>query len=300
MLYSPNIKIHVIRQEFKQNMKEIAPDILIENDFIGVTVGVIRTPEGIFMIDYPLLPKELLAWQTVCTRPGSGSKRLVVLLDDHPDRAGGCKGSRSPIITHTYTAQSLRGRPSTTKMHGMETGNIWELAPEIATIEWPQPEITFSDSVTLGGADNPIIVENHPSSTTGALWVTLPERKVVFIGDAITPGQPPFLFSAQIDPWLENLDQLKSAAYKDFTIISGRGTLVTKDDIRNAQRFLRKAARALERLNAQKADLTKVQKTAISYLDDFKAKNKQEKDMFRNRLSYGFSKYYINNFTKNR
>lgn len=281
-------------------MKEIAPDILIETDYAGVTVGVVRTPEGVCMIDYPLLTKDILAWQTICTRPEVGPKRLIILLDDHPDRAGGCKGTRSPIMTHTHTAKMLRGRPSTTKMQGMETGNMWEIVPDIATIEWPLPEITFSDTITVGWAENPIVIKHRPGPTLGSLWVTLSESKVIFVGDAVLPGRPPFLFNAQIEPWVENLDELKSAAYNDYTIISSRGALVTKDDIRGTQRFLKKAARALERLNNQKADLTKVQKTALSYLDDFNAKSKQESDLFRNRLSFGFSKYYINNFTKNR
>lgn len=281
-------------------MKEIAPDILIETDYVGVTVGVVRTRDGICLIDFPLLPKEILAWQTICTRSGAGSKRLTVLLDDHPDRAGGCKDSKSPIITHTITAQSLHRRPAVTKMQGMETGNMWELIPAIAVLEWPQPEITFSDAISIGWEGNPILIENRPGPTAGALWVDLPESKVLFVGDAIIPDQPPFLFSAQITPWVENLDLLRTARYKDYIIISGRGGLVTPDDIKATSRFLKKADRALERLNNQKADLTKVQKAAIAYLDDFKAKNKAQKDTYRNRLSYGFSKYYINHYSKNR
>lgn len=281
-------------------MKEIAPNILIETDYIGVTVGVIRTPDGICMIDFPLLQKEIFAWQTICTRTGAGLKRLTVLLDDHPDRAGGCKDSKSPVITHAHTARSLNGRPAVTKMQGMETGNMWELIPEITSLEWPQPEITFSDTISIGWSENPIIIENHPGPTPGALWVDLPESKVLFIGDAVTPGEPPFLFSARIDPWIENLDLLRGAHYKDYTIISGRNGLVTSEDIKTAQRFLKKTQRAFERLDGQKADLTKVQKNAITFVDDFKAKNKHVKEIFRNRLSYGFSKYYINHYSKNR
>ena len=281
-------------------MKEITPDILIETDYTGVTVGVVRTPDGICMIDFPLLEKEIIAWHTICTRSGIGPKRLIVLLDDHPDRAGGCKDSKNPIITHAHTANSLYGRPAVTKMQGMETGNLWELEPQIASLEWPQPEITFSDAISIGWSDNPIHVENHPGPTPGALWVDLPESKVLFIGDAVTPGEPPFLFAAQIEPWIENLDVLRSSHFKEYTIISGRNGLVTSDDIKFTQRFLKKAQRALERLDGQKADLTKVQKSAISYVDDFKAKNKHVKEIYRNRLSYGFSKYYINHYSKNR
>ena len=281
-------------------MKEIAPDILIETDYQGVTVGVVRTPDGICLVDFPLLPKEIQTWQTVCTREGSGSKRLTVLLDDHPDRAGGCKDSRSPVITHTHTANVLHGRPGIAKMQGMETGNMWELIPTISMLEWPQPEITFSHSLSIAWAGNPITIENHPGPTIGALWVDLPESRVLFVGDAVMPDQPPFLFAAQITPWIENLDLLRTARYKDYTIISGRGGIVTGEDIKATARFLKKAERSIERLDSQKADLTKVQKAAIAFVDEFQSKTKAEKDMYRNRLSYGFSKYYINHYSKNR
>lgn len=281
-------------------MKEIAPDILIETEYEGVTVGVVRTPDGICMIDFPLLQKEILAWKTICKRSGAGSKRLIVLLDDHPDRAGGCRSSKSPIITHSRSARSLHGRPAVTKMQGMETGNLWELVPEIASLEWPEPEITFSDSISIGWQGNPILIESHPGPTPGALWVDLPESKVLFVGDAVTPDQPPFLFAADITPWVENLDLLRTSRYKGYTIISGRAGLVTSEDIKLMSRFLKKAERALERLNSQKADLTKVQKAAIACIDEFKAKNKTQKDIYRNRLSFGFSKYYINHYSKNR
>jgi len=281
-------------------MKEITPDILIETEYEGVTVGVIRTPEGICMIDFPLLKKDIQAWHTICTRSGVGPKRISVLLDAHPDRAGGFKDNKNPIITHAHTEKTLRGRPSITKMQGMETGNIWELIPEIAALDWPKPEITFSKTLSISWQENPIIIENHPGPTPGALWVDIPDHKVLFVGDAITSRQPPFLFSADISPWIENLESLKKARYKDYTIISGRNGLVSSDDIRFSLRFLKKALRAFERLDDHKADLTKVQKTAISYMKDFKSKNKSEEEIFRNRLSYGFSKYYINHYSKNR
>lgn len=279
-------------------MKEIAPDVIIESAFKGVTVGAVRTPEGVVMIDVPITTKETQSWQTTCVRSGAGLNRLLVLLDDHPDRTAGGKQNRCPIIAQEETAKTLRNRPSATKMQGLETGALWETIPDITTIDWPHPDITFSDSITINWGVHPIIVENHPGPTAGASWVIIPEKKVVFIGDAVTPDHPPFFSFAEIEPWIESLDLLKSPKYKEFLIISGRASLVTKDDIRQELKFLKKALRVFERLNTQQADLAKVQKTAISFLDEFKAKNKMEKEVFRARLSYGFSKYYIKNYSQ--
>jgi len=279
-------------------MKEIAPDVIIESLYKGVTVGAVCTPEGVVMIDTPLSDKEILSWQSTCSRTGSGPDRLLVVLDDHPDRAVGVKTIRCPIITNSKTAEIFTARPSTTKMQGLETGAIWESIPEITTIDWPKPEITFSESATINWGEKPIVLEHHPGPTSGSIWVILPANNVIFIGDAVTPNHPPFLASANIKTWLISLDILKSSKYKDYLIISGRSALVNKDDIRHAQRFLKKALRAFEKLSSQEANLTKVQKTALAYIDEFKFNTKSEKELFRARLSYGFSKYYINHYSK--
>ena len=279
-------------------MKEIAPDVIFESAYKGITVGAIRTPEGVVMIDAPLSEKEILSWQSTCSRADSGPDRLLILLDDNPDWGASDKTIRCPIITHTRTAEIFETRPATTKMQGLETGAVWESIPEITTIEWPKTEITFSESISINWGEKPIILEHHPGPTPGSIWVILPEDKVIFLGDAVTPNQPPFFASANIDTWLASLDVLKSSKYKDYLMISGRSALVNKDDIRRTQRFLRKALRAFEKLGTQQANLAKVQKTAIAYLDDFKFNTKSEKELFRARLSYGFSKYYINHYSK--
>ena len=279
-------------------MKEIAPDVYIETDFEGTTVGAISTPEGVIMIDVPLVNKDIQSWQATCARTSEGSKRLVVLLDEHPDRTSGAKLIRCPIIAHSKTSAVLTSRPSLTKMQGLETGAIWETIPEICSIEWPHPEITFSNSIAINWGELPILIEHHPGPTPGSVWVIVPDKKTIFIGDAITPNQPPFFATAEIEPWIESLDILKSSQYKDFIFVSGRGKLITKEDIRESQKLLKKALRTFEKLNNQQADLTKVQKSSISCIDDFKPKNKTEKELYLTRLSYGFTKYYINNYSK--
>ncbi len=277
-------------------MKEIAPDIFIKTAYKGVTLGAIHTPEGVVMIDAPLIIKDIQSWQTICARSNTGASRLLIQLDDHPDRTAGATNNRYPIITHVNSAKVLISRPSITKMQGMETGAIWETIPEICTIEWPRPEITFTDSITINWGEKPIVIEHHPGPTAGSAWVILPDQKVIFLGDTVTPGQPPFLSSAEIESWILSLDLLKSTKYKDFVMISGRASLVTKDDIRKLQKFLKKALRTFEKLFSQKAETTKIQESGASFVNDFKPSNKSEIDLFRARLSYGFSKFYTNNY----
>ena len=41
-------------------------------------------------------------------------------------------------------------------------------------------------------------------------------KQVAFIGDTVTPGQPPFFSNADIDAWLVSLHELQLARFKDF------------------------------------------------------------------------------------
>jgi hypothetical protein len=91
------------------------------------------------------------------------------------------------------------------------------------------PEITFSQSMQIHSGENEILLESRPASASGALWVTLKNEGVVFIGDAVVVDQPPFLAGAEIPAWIENLQTLLSSSYKNKILISGRGGMINAD-----------------------------------------------------------------------
>ena len=277
-------------------MKEIATDILIETDYEGVTVGAIRTPAGVVMVDSPINPKDASAWRTTCTRSTSGSDRLLVLLDEHFDRAFGAGNIKCPVIVNEKTAQAVTARP--TVKNQPAAGAARESGSETAPTRWIHTEITFTASMAINWDNDPILLEHHPGPSKGATWVIVPHKQVAFIGDTVTPDQPPFLGSADIDAWLESLHELQLARFKDYILISGRGSLVTQEDIRELEHFLKKAARKLEKLVSSKAKTDEVEKLAEDFYSEFKAKNKDDADRFKNRLLNGVAQYYSFHFSK--
>ena len=278
-------------------MKEIAENILIETDYEGVTVGAILTDRGVVMIDTPLSPKDTMSWRATSSRSAGGTDRLLVLLDEHYDRTSGASSIKCPIITHEKTALVLSGRPSS-KASVDITGTIWEENEQLMTTRWMQPEITFTQNLTINWGDTEILLEHHPGPSRGSTWVIVPKRQVAFIGDTVTPGQPPFLANADIDEWLDALHKLILVRFRDYALISGRGELVNKQDIKEQQKFLRKIHRRMDRLASSKAKSSKVEEAGAGYVDDFQAKTKKEAEAFRNRLSYGFVQYFSNHYPK--
>jgi glyoxylase-like metal-dependent hydrolase (beta-lactamase superfamily II) len=272
-------------------MKEIAKDVLIETGYEGVTVGAIRTERGVIMIDTPISAKDTNTWRTTTARGTDGHERLLILLDEHFDRTTGAGAIKCPIITHELTAQALGARPSAPKSGGDGSGTIWESSSEVVHSSWLKPEITFTDSMSIRWSGEEILLEHHPGPSKGSIWVLLPERKAAFIGDTVTPGKPPFIANANLDAWLEALHDLSLVRFREYALISGRGEIVTKTDIRDQQKFLRKIKRRLEKLSTSKISIDKVEEIGASYADDFKAKSQSEARAFRKRLSYGFVQY---------
>ena len=279
-------------------MKEIATDILIETDYEGVTVGAIRTPAGVVMVDTPINPKDASTWRTTCTRTASGSDRLLVLLDEHFDRVSGATNIKCPVIVHEKTSQAVSARPSSRNQSSIDAGTAWETNPEPTTTRWIHAEITFTVNMSINWGDDPILLEHHPGPSKGSTWVVVPHKQVAFIGDTVTPDQPPFLANADIEAWLESLHELQLARFKDFILITGRGLLVTMDNIKELEHFLKKAARKLEKLAVSKAKANAAESLGEELLEDFPSKNKHEAELFRNRLTTGVVQYYSSHFLR--
>jgi glyoxylase-like metal-dependent hydrolase (beta-lactamase superfamily II) len=279
-------------------MKEIATDILIETDYEGVTVGAIRTPEGVVMVDTPISSKDASAWRTNCTRTAAGSDRLLVLLDEHFDRISGASNIKCPVIVHEKTSQAVSSRPATKNQPYLPMAANWETNPEPLTTRWVHAEITFTVNMAINWGESPILLEHHPGPSKGSTWVVVPDRKVAFIGDTVTPGQPPFLSNADIEAWLLSLHDLQLARFKDFLLVSGRDSLATLDDIKELEHILKKIARRIEKLVASKAKTEEAEMLADEILADFKPANKHEAENFKNRLSVGLVQYYSSHHSK--
>jgi glyoxylase-like metal-dependent hydrolase (beta-lactamase superfamily II) len=235
-------------------MQAIAKDVYIEDEYLGATLGVISLAHGLLQIDAPPSPEDERTWRAVLLSLGGGSERLLVNLDAHPDRTLGARAMDCTVIAHEKTSQVFRSRPNTFKAQGEDTGADWEGIPGLGTIRWILPEITFSHQMILRWDDNASIeMEYHPGPSAGATWVTLPEEKVVFVGDAVLRNQPPFLAGADLPAWLETLKLLLSPAYRGWLVVSGRGGLVNTDIVRAQKDYLEQILHKIEKLAQKKS-----------------------------------------------
>jgi len=141
----------------------------------------------------------------------------------------------------------------------------------------------------------PVILESHPGPTLGAIWVILPEEKIVFVGDAVMKGQPPFLAHADLPSWIEALDLLMSPNYKGYSVVSGRGGVVTPQSIRSQYDALKHIHDKVDALGKKRASIAATEKLAENLLKDFRAPAAKHKQ-YAHRLNYGLYHYYMRHY----
>ncbi|MCL4273480.1 MAG: MBL fold metallo-hydrolase [Anaerolineales bacterium] len=271
-------------------MQEITKNIFIEDQFPGVTLGVIVTKRGLIQIDAPPSPEDARTWRAALMNLGGGLERVLINMDAHPDRTLGARAMDCTVIAHEKTASTFRIRPGTFKAQGEETGADWESIPGLGSVRWAPPEISFSDQMTLHWDDAAVFLEYHPGPANGSIWVHLPEEKVLFIGDTVLKNQPPFLAGSNLKAWLTSLNELQDAAFKGYTFISSRGGVVNANAVKSQYDFLKHINDKLEKMTAKKPNPAAVEKLVTSLLTWFKAPAARQKQ-FAQRLRYGLLHY---------
>lgn len=271
-------------------MQEITKFIYIEEQFLGVTLGVIVTPRGLIQIDAPPAPEDARSWRASLMNLGGGIDRLLVNMDAHPDRTLGARAMDCTVVAHEKTAYIFRTRPSTFKAQGEETGADWEAIPGLGSVRWAPPEISFLDQMTLHWGNSPVVLEHRPGPSNGSIWVKLPEEKVIFLGDTVMKNQPPFLSGSNLGDWLETLQRLLEPEFKGYTFISSRGGVVTTNAIKAQYDFLKLVQDKLNKSIGKKPNPAAVEKLVTSLLTWFKAPAARQKQ-FAQRLRYGLMHY---------
>lgn len=272
-------------------MKKFKGNIFVETRFSGATVGALLLSRGTVLVDAPLKPEEGLAWLAALNEAGAHPRRLLVNLDSHPDRSLGAQTLESQVITHEKSAEHFRSRAAIFKAVRQESGAEWEKLEGLSGLRWAMPDLVFSDKIQVHYGERELHLEFRPGPSPGASWLVAPESKVVFVGDAVTPRQPPFMALGDIPDWVESLDLLFSKEYKDYRIISGRGGQVRLEDVRTQRRFLKDVETRLERLAKRKADGGEVDKLAPKLIQKYNFPAKY-RALYLQRMSYGLKNYY--------
>ena len=276
-------------------MQSIADNVYIEDHYLGVTLGVIQQTRGLIQVDAPPSPEDSRSWRAALMSLSGGPERVLVNLDAHPDRTLGARAMDCTVIAQEKTAQIFRSRPTNFKAQGTETGSEWETIPGLGTVRWAPPEISFTNQMSLHWGDTPVNFEHHPGSSIGAMWVIMPEEKVVFVGDLVLKNQPPFLGHADLPAWIEALDILLSPDYRGYTFVSGRGGAVSSSVVKAQAELIKQIHDKLEKMAYRGSSADATEKLIEPFLDKFKSSAARHKQYVQ-RMRYGLRHYYVRHY----
>lgn len=276
-------------------MQEIAHGIYLETGLSGVSLGVISQPHGLLLIDAPPKPDDIKTWRTALLNLSGGVDRVLVNLDAHIDRTLGGRAMECTIIAHEKTSQVFRNRPNTFKAQSVETGSEWEHLNGMSGTRWAPPEVTFDQQMWIHWGEAPVSLEFHPGPNPGAIWAVIPAERVAFVGDLITPGQPPFLDAADLPEWIASLNILLGTDWRSYTLVSGRGGLMAQKEVRNQIDYLTKIHTALEELAKKKEPPEATEALIPGLMTSFRGAG-EKKSMYTQRLKYGLNHYYTRHY----
>lgn len=276
-------------------MQEIAPHIYYETSYPGVTLGAIAWPHGLILIDSPFRLEDNRSWRSALMNLSGGIDRMLINLDAHFDRTLGTRAMDCTVVGHEKMAQIFRNRPMTFKVQGAESGSEWEQFNGLGSIRWAPPEITFTDTLTIDWDNSSLVLRHHAGPAVGAIWAELPGQGVAFIGDAVTPHQPPFLGSADLPAWIESLQNLLQGELKNALLIGGRCGLVGADEVHAQIEYLQKVHSLMEGLNSRKAAVEETESLIQPLLAALKYPAERA-GIYAQRLRKGLHQYYTRHY----
>ncbi|MEX1248952.1 MAG: MBL fold metallo-hydrolase [Anaerolineales bacterium] len=276
-------------------MKKIKGKAYYETTYAGATAGAILFPEATVLVDAPLKPEDGRAWLAGLNKAGASKRRLAIQLDSHPDRTLGAQTLEAQILAHYEVVRQIRRRATIFKALKQESGSEWEETPGLSGLRWILPRLTFTDHIFLHFGGQDLRLEHHPGPGPDACWLVLPSEKIVFVGDAVVVGEPPFIGQADIPAWLKQLDLLRSRQFRDYVIIAGRGGKASARDIAALRRLLGDVEGRLKRLAKKKSTSAEIDKLAAKLANKYKSTAKRH-TLYVQRLRHGMQSYFTRHY----
>ena len=280
-------------------MQSLKDNIHIEDKYLGVTLGAINLPRGLIYVDAPLTPEDGRSWRADLLDLESGHERLLINLDTNLDRIIGARAMDTKILAHEKLAEFFSNRSGTFKMQGQRTGAEWENIPTLSNIRWAPPQLTLTKRITMHWGESPLILEHHPGSDHGAIWLILPKEKIIFLGDTILKNQPPFFANANLQHWINDLDLLASETYKGYSFVSGRGGVCATSTFDKQRQYIEDVHKGLEVLARKNAEAEETEKMIPALLAPLRFLA-SERELYIQRLRHGLAQYYLRNYIEDK
>ena len=132
-----------------------------------------------------------------------------------------------------------------TRLEGYRNG-FEKLRPQLLEVSLDLPQLTYLDNgvrINLEGQDMYLLHPETGAHTLGDTLLALPKSKVMFAGDVLWNGFYPNLEDANLDGWIDFLDDLDVSTYQKF--VPGHGEIGYSRSIDEFSRYLKQVRESL-------------------------------------------------------
>lgn len=274
-------------------MQEVASRLYAETRFRGVNTVAFWTDEGYVLIDPPSFPEDSRLWQAMLREKHEGPIRAVILTDAHRDRILGAAWIKPMVfIAHTATQAALASLPNSyvnSLIHMLTSDLIEQTKFHAAHIVIPT--VTFTERMRLHFGHQMIQIMHQPGPSDGSIWVNFPEQGVLFSGDTVVVGTPPYLNSMHSKAWMDSLNYIRHRLVSKI-IIPGRGSITSKEATEPISSYLRLARRRVRSLYKARRPPSETVMLVHELLSLFPSPHENELEGFQQRVRTGLQCIY--------
>lgn len=207
-----------------------------QNSF-GANAGIVIGRDGILVIDTLVSAREAQRFINDIRAVSDKPIRYVVNTHYHLDHTFGNDAFAklgAIVIAHANDRKNMRNNGEAALNGARDFGLSEE---DMAGTVLAYPVIDFTDRMEIDLGDQLVeLLYPGSSHTDGSLLVFLPDKKLLFAGDALFTGYHPFLAEGNLAEWLKSLDFI--AALEAEEIVPGHGPLSTRKDLADMKAYL--------------------------------------------------------------
>lgn len=212
----------------------------------GVNAGLIRTPQGMILIDTTSSPAEVLSLlEAVDVR--MEELQLVINTHFHSDHTWGNQEFTCPILAHRmclermqlnlkneWSPHALRAYLNDLKATDYKKAEDFRATLQSLHIKLPDEVFEERFDGELGGIRYEVIHLGGHTPDLSVVW--MPESCTLYASDLIFQGRYPYLFDSDIPAWISCLDRLLE--FDARAIIPGHGVMCGEAEILALREYL--------------------------------------------------------------
>ena len=214
-------------------MQRITDTILVETKRKGANTSVIKTAQGLVMVDNPHRPSDCLKLRDEIA--GLGEIKYIVNTEHHIDHVTGNFYFPGTIIAHEKVEVGM-----TQLTMEKVIGRVRDIDPHELTLmenyQLRMPDITFSEGLSLFTGSHTFNLIHLPGHTEGQTAVHIPEERVLITGDTVSYRVQIFMHECDPYQWLQSLKKIEEIDVD--VIVPGHGEVCDKSYLPELASFI--------------------------------------------------------------